>query len=74
MQYGELMLSAFEQSGEAFFLVLARSFLGRMKNDLSYRGGTEEQINSVLEKYLHATKMIEDLRVKNDALNQALHQ
>lgn len=74
LQYGELMLSTFEQSGEAFFLVLARSFLGRMKNDLSYRGGTEEQINSVMEKYLHAAKMLEDLRVKNDALNQALHQ
>ena len=33
LQYGDLMLNAFEETGEAFFLMLARSFLGRMEND-----------------------------------------
>jgi len=43
---GELMLRAFEETEEPFFLMLARSFLGRMENDLYYRGGTDEQITA----------------------------
>lgn len=44
LQYGELMLDAFEQTGDDFFLVLSESFLGRMENDLVYRGGTDEEV------------------------------
>ena len=69
--YGNLMISAFEETGEAFFLMLARSFLGRMENDLYYRGGTEEQITAVMDKNLYVTKKIEDMRMKNEALNRA---
>ena len=71
LQYGKLMLSAFEETGEAFFLMLARSFLGRMENDLFYRGGTDEQVNAVMDKHLYATEKIEEVRVKNEALNRA---
>jgi len=69
--YGDLMLSAFEQTGEAFFLMLARSFLGRMENDLCYRGGTDEQVIAVMDKNLYAMKKIDELRVENQALNRA---
>jgi len=69
--YGDLMLSAFEKTNEAFFLMLARSFLGRMENDLFYRGGTDEQVIAVMEKNLYAMKKIEEIRVKNEALNRA---
>jgi hypothetical protein len=31
------MLNAFEETGEAFFLMLARSFLGRMENSVSVK-------------------------------------
>ena len=68
---GELMLNAFEETGEAFFLMLARSFLGRMENDLCYRGGTDEQVIAVMDKELHVTKKTEDLRTKNEALKHA---
>ena len=71
LRYGDLMLHAFEETGEAFFLMLARSFLGRMENDLYYRGGTEEQITAVMDKNLYVTKKIEDMRMKNEALNRA---
>ena len=71
LQYGELMLNAFEETGEAFFLMLARSFLGRMENDLSYRGGTDEQVITVMDKNLYAVKTIQTLRAKNQALNRA---
>ena len=71
LQYGDLMLSAFEKTGEAFFLMLARSFLGRMENDLYFRGGTDEQVIAVMDKNLHTTKMIEELRGENEPLNHA---
>ncbi len=71
LQYGDLMLSAFEKTGEAFFLMLARSFLERTENDLSYRGGTDEQVIAVMDKNLYAMKKTEELRVENEALNRA---
>ena len=68
---GDLMLGAFEETGEAFFLMLARSFLGRMENDLCYRGGTDEQVIAVMDKNLYATRKIEELRAENEALDRA---
>jgi len=68
---GDLMLNAFEETGEAFFLMLARSFLGRMENDLNYQGGTDEQVIAVMDKNLYTTKMIEELRTQNEALFHA---
>ncbi len=66
---GNLMISAFEKTGEAFFLMLARSFLGRMENDLCYRGGTDEQVIAVMDKNLYVTQKTEEMRAKNEALN-----
>ena len=71
LKCGELMLNAFEETGEAFFLMLAHSFLGRMENDLCYRGGTDEQVITVMDKHLCATKKLEDMRAKNQALYHA---
>lgn len=56
LNYGDLMLNAFEKTGEAFFLLLAKSFLGRMENDHCYRGGTDEQVITVMDKKLYATR------------------
>ena len=71
VRYGDLMLTAFEQTGEAFFLMLAKSFLGRMENDLCHRGGTDEQIIAVMDKNLYATKKLEELRGGNEPLNHS---
>jgi len=71
LKCGDLMINAFEETGEAFFLMLARSFLGRMENDLCYRGGTDEQVISLMDKNLYVTKKIEDMRIQNKALNCA---
>jgi transcriptional regulator with XRE-family HTH domain len=68
LRYGEQMLTAFKQTKEAFFLVLAKSFLGRMENDLCYRGGTDEQIIAVMDKNLYAIKLLEELKGENPAL------
>ena len=69
--YGDLMLNAYRETKEAFFLMLAESFLGRMENDLSYRGGTDEQIIAVMDKNLYAKKLLEEARGENEPLNRA---
>ena len=69
--YGDLMLNAYRKTKEAFFLMLAESFLGRMENDLCYRGGTDEQIIAVMDKSLYAQKLLEEVRGENEPLNRA---
>ena len=71
LKCGDFMLNSFEETGEAFFLMLARSFLARIENDLCYRGGTDEQVIAVMDKELYATKKTEEMRMKNEALNRA---
>ena len=69
--YGDLMLNAYRETQEAFFLMLAESFLGRIENDLYYRGGTDEQIIAVMDKSLYAEKLLEEVRGENEPLNRA---
>ena len=69
--YGDLMLNAYRETKEAFFLMLAESFLGRIENDLYYRGGTDEQIIAVMDKDLYAKKLLEEARKENEPLNRA---
>lgn len=69
--YGNLMLNAYRETKEAFFLMLAESFLGRIENDLYYRGGTDEQIIAVMDKNLYAKKLLEEARGENEPLNRA---
>ena len=69
--YGETMLNAYRETKEAFFLMLAESFLERMENDLYYRGGTDEQLIAVMDRELYAKKLLEEARGKNAPLNRA---
>ena len=54
LRCGKILLSAAEETGEAFFAALAKTFLGRMRNNLIYRGGSEEQIATVSELHQRA--------------------
>ncbi len=67
--YGDLMLNAFEKTGEAFFLMMAKSFFERMENDLCYCGGTDEQVIAVMDKNLYATKLLDEVMGKKEALH-----
>ncbi len=71
LQYGGLMLDAFEQTGDDFFLVLSKSFLGRMENDLAYRGGTDDEVISVMDRSLYATKLLTERINQNEPLCHA---
>lgn len=68
---GDLMLNAFGETNEAFFLMLAWAFLGRMENDFCYRGGTDEQVIAIIDKSLYAAKILEKLRAQNESLDRA---
>ena len=59
LRCGEILLSAAEKTGDAVFAALAKAFLGRMRNDLTYRSGSEEQITAVSELH-HRAKAITD--------------
>lgn len=71
LQYGELFLNAYSDTGEVFFAILAESFLSRVRNDLTYRGGTDEDIIAVLKLNLQAAKIISDEIAKDKPLERA---
>ena len=68
---GDLMLNAFGETNEAFFLMLAWAFLGRMENDFCYRGGNDEQVIAIIDKSLYTAKKLEELRAQNESLDRA---
>ena len=70
-RYGDILLNAHEQTGDDFFLLLAESFLGRMENDLCFRGGTDAEIIAVMEKHLHTVKLLAEHMEENVPLHHA---
>lgn len=70
--YGEILLDAYRKTDEAFFLMLAKSFLGSMENDLCYRGGSDEEITAVMDKNLYSIKLLEEARGENEPLDKSL--
>ena len=71
LRYADLLLEAFDQTSEDFFLLIAQSFLLRVENDLYYRGGSDEQVIAVMDRGLHATKLLSDRVLDNAPLRQA---
>lgn len=69
--YADLLLDAFKQTGEDFFLLIAQSFLLRMENDLCYRGGSDGQVIAVMDQALQATKLLSDSVRDNAPLREA---
>ncbi len=71
LRYADLLLDAYEQTGEDLFLLIAQSFLLRMENDLYYRGGSDGQVIAVMDKSLHATKLLSERVQDNAPLREA---
>ena len=61
----DLMLNAFKEKGEEFFLVIAKAFLVRMENDFCYRGGTKEQVMAMRKKKQYAASLLEEKQINN---------
>nr|MBQ4320575.1 helix-turn-helix transcriptional regulator [Clostridia bacterium] len=58
VKYGEMMLNAAAETGEYYFAVMANSFLGRMENDLFFRGGSDSDVAAVMEIHLRAAMIL----------------
>ena len=69
--YGNLLMNAYAETKEDFFLVIAQSFLGRMENDLFYRGGTDDAVTAVMEQNLEAIAKLTARMEENSALHEA---
>ena len=69
--YGDLLLNAFDETEDDFFLLLAVAFLSRVENDLCYRGGSVEAITAIMEKNLRAVRLLSDRLEENDTLKVA---
>ena len=68
LKYGDLMLNAYNETGDDFFLMLAKSFLGRMENDLFFRGGSDDEVTAVMDKNLYAAKLLSERMSQNNPL------
>lgn len=73
LKYGDLLMAAFTETAEPFFLVLAKSFLSRMENDLVYRGGSDADVIAVMTKNLQTTKMLTECMKNNQPLSDCMH-
>lgn len=69
-KYSDWMMRAYYDTGEVFFLIIAYSFLGKMRNDLNYYGGSDEQITEFTDRYLFATQELSDSMQKDALLRQ----
>lgn len=68
LKYGDLFMNTYNETSDAFFLVLAESFLGRVENDLVYRGGSDAEVITVMEKHLDAVRKTAELMDKTPHL------
>ena len=71
VEYGKLMIDAFEKTGDVVFAVYAEAFLSRIRNDFTYRGGSDESIIALMDNQLYASKVISEAMKTNEPLRQA---
>jgi len=74
LKYGDLLIQAFDETNEAFFIMLAATFLSRMENDLCYRGGTDEYVTAVMDKHLYVLKCLTDAMKVNEPLRNSYNR
>ena len=70
--YGELLIEAYEKTGEDAFLVVANGFLGRVENDLCYRGGTDGEVAEVMDKHLQTLALLDACVPENSVIKDAV--
>ena len=71
IQYGKLMLNALDETGDIFFAGLAEAFLGRMRNDMMFYGGYDEDIIILLDMNLYAAQKINEAIKEDNAVHRA---
>ncbi|MBQ9781431.1 MAG: helix-turn-helix transcriptional regulator [Clostridia bacterium] len=71
IRYGKLMLHALDETGDIFFAGLAEAFLNRMRNDMTFRGGYDEDIVALLDMNLYVAQRIAEAAQQDEAVRQA---
>jgi len=71
IRYGKLMLKTLDETGDVFFAGLAEAFLGRTRGYLTYHGGSDNDIITVLDMNLYAAKKIAEAIKTDEAVHQA---
>ncbi len=70
--YGDAATESFEKSGDSVFVVIEESIFSRLANDLTYRGGTAEDIIRIRKKQLKAMKKIDELSKEDLVLYECM--
>ena len=71
VKYGKLMIDLFEKTEDVVFAVFEEAFLSRVRNEFTFRGGTDEYIIAFMDMQLYAAKAISDNIKVNEQLRQA---
>ena len=71
IRYGKLMIDALNETGDIFFAGLAEACLNRLRNDMTFRGGADEDIIALLDMNLYAAQRIADAVQTDNAVHQA---
>lgn len=71
IRYGKLMIDALNETGDIFFAGLAEAFLNRLRNDMTFRGGADEDIIALLDMNLYAAQWIAESVKTDNAVHQA---
>lgn len=68
--YGDLLADLSSQTKDAAFTVMEASFFGRLANDLTYRGGSDEDIINITAKQLTAYRKLSEVAKTDDLLSE----
>ena len=71
IQYGKWMINALDETGDLFFAGLAEAFVNRVRNDMTFRGGADADIVTLLDMNLYAAQRIAKAVRADDAVRQA---
>ncbi len=74
LNYANGLDALYDSTKEEFFLVEAESFMGRMANDLCFRGGTVAQIVRVTDRRLSLTKKLSEIMKPHTPLYDAVFE
>ena len=71
LKYGKLMIDILDETGDVFFAGLAEGFIGRIRNDMTFRGGDEKDIIALLELNLRVAEKIAEAEKVDKTVHEA---
>lgn len=71
IKYGKILLTAIDETNDIFFSGLAEAFLNRIRNDMTFRDGCNEDIVTLLDMNLCAAQKISEAVKHDESVRQA---